>query len=175
MLAQRNGRPQWMQLLVFFCTTMTLADAAFARLPLSSFSTTTSFLGGEDKRATHRRHDHLANPSSAPFHSSYHERCLLSQHAAARGKSQKENNAGYTKKGKSNQKYSKFAIAPPTSINEGSPVGVAVVVVGSILAYFFTDDFKAGVGESPTALIIFVAGSTAAGLERLFLRNNRNK
>ena len=108
-----------------------------------------------------------SDPPTYPFFSRPRRNHWTHTHTAVK---RNDNDSG--KAAASDQKKSGFS--PPTQINEGSPVGVAVVILGTLLASFFTDDFQLGgsVGESSSVWIIFAAASTAAGLERVFLRNN---
>lgn len=53
-------------------------------------------------------------------------------------------------------------------VEDGSPLGVAIVLVGSLIVFGSGDDSALQNPESPSVWIVFVTASVAAGLARLF-------
>jgi hypothetical protein len=75
-----------------------------------------------------------------------------------------------------NKKDKEIAPMPtPTNIEDGSPLGVAIVVIGSLLWFATKGESDTNtIGEVPVIAIIFGTASTAAGIARL-VRYNNNK
>jgi len=55
-----------------------------------------------------------------------------------------------------------------TKVEDGSPLGVAIVLIGSLIIFGSEDGSSLQSNTSPSVWIVFATASTAAGLARLF-------
>ena len=70
----------------------------------------------------------------------------------------------------------KATTTPPTHIEDGSPLGVAIVVLGSLLWFAIKGESDTNtVGGVPVIGIIFGTASTAAGIARLVRYSNSTR